>query len=108
MKFVFCFGFYLQCEKNGDVKKRRSNQADIPDNLRQEVEACYQLRLPEDFYQFWKFCKELDPEKPSGGFQNIFLPFLIFAFKNSLKAGKLEGVKCILMLLQCSVKMKDI
>ncbi|NXJ38199.1 HPF1 factor, partial [Ciconia maguari] len=54
-----------QCEKNGDVKKRRSNQADIPDNLRQEAETCYQLRLPEDFYQFWKFCEELDPEKPS-------------------------------------------
>ncbi|KAF1571701.1 Histone PARylation factor 1, partial [Eudyptes moseleyi] len=54
-----------QCEKNGDVKKRRSNQADIPDNLRQEAETCYRLRLPEDFYQFWKFCEELDPEKPS-------------------------------------------
>nr|XP_009663548.1 PREDICTED: UPF0609 protein C4orf27 homolog [Struthio camelus australis] len=57
--------FYLQCEKNRDVKKRRSNEADIPDHLRQEAEACYQLRLPEDFYQFWKFCEELDSEKPS-------------------------------------------
>uniref|UniRef100_A0A8C0F8P2 Histone PARylation factor 1 n=1 Tax=Bubo bubo TaxID=30461 RepID=A0A8C0F8P2_BUBBB len=54
-----------QCEKNGDVKKRRSNQADIPDSLRQEAETCYRLKLPEDFYQFWKFCEELDPEKPS-------------------------------------------
>uniref|UniRef100_U3IAJ7 Microfibril associated protein 3 like n=1 Tax=Anas platyrhynchos platyrhynchos TaxID=8840 RepID=U3IAJ7_ANAPP len=55
----------IKCEKNGDVKKRRSDQADIPDSLRQEAETCYQLRLPEDFYQFWKFCEELDPEKPS-------------------------------------------
>ncbi|NXJ65120.1 HPF1 factor, partial [Rostratula benghalensis] len=54
-----------QCEKNGDVKKRRSHQADVPDNLREEAETCYRLRLPEDFYQFWKFCEELDPEKPS-------------------------------------------
>ncbi|NWU99576.1 HPF1 factor, partial [Upupa epops] len=54
-----------QCEKNGDVKKRKSNQADIPDSLHQEAEECYRLKLPEDFYQFWKFCEELDPEKPS-------------------------------------------
>ncbi|KAL2305073.1 hypothetical protein Nmel_007042 [Mimus melanotis] len=52
-------------EKNGAVKKRRSNQADTTDNLCQEAETYYQLRLPEDFYQFWKFCEELDPEKPS-------------------------------------------
>lgn len=59
---------YLQCEKTKEVKKRRSNQADVPDQLRQEVESCYQLRMPEDFYQFWKFCEELKPDKPSGGF----------------------------------------
>lgn len=71
----FLFFFYQQCEKNGDVKKRKSNQADIPDSLRQEAETCYRLRLPEDFYQFWKFCEELDPEKPCGGFLNIFCLF---------------------------------
>uniref|UniRef100_A0A8C0B342 Histone PARylation factor 1 n=1 Tax=Buteo japonicus TaxID=224669 RepID=A0A8C0B342_9AVES len=74
-----------RCEKNGDVKKRRSNQADIPDSLRQEAETCYRLRLPEDFYQFWKFCEELDPEKPSGGFLNIF------AFSNFRSQGQPEG-----------------
>uniref|UniRef100_A0A8C3ITP0 Histone PARylation factor 1 n=2 Tax=Chrysemys picta bellii TaxID=8478 RepID=A0A8C3ITP0_CHRPI len=56
---------YLQCEKTKEVKKRRSNQADVPDQLRQEVESCYRLRMPEDFYQFWKFCEELKPDKPS-------------------------------------------
>ncbi|NXW79504.1 HPF1 factor, partial [Hirundo rustica] len=54
-----------QSEKNGAVKKRRSNQPDNLNSLCQEAEMCYQLRLPEDFYQFWKFCEELDPEKPS-------------------------------------------
>ncbi|XP_065452641.1 histone PARylation factor 1 isoform X2 [Chrysemys picta bellii] len=53
------------CEKTKEVKKRRSNQADVPDQLRQEVESCYRLRMPEDFYQFWKFCEELKPDKPS-------------------------------------------
>lgn len=73
--FVFCLFvclfFNLQSEKNGAVKKRRSNQADIPDSLCQEAETCYRLRLPEDFYQFWKFCEELDPEKPSGEVLNF-------------------------------------
>lgn len=64
--WFFCCFFNLQSEKNGAVKKRRSNQADNPDSLCQEAETCYRLRLPEDFYQFWKFCEELDPEKPSG------------------------------------------
>uniref|UniRef100_A0A452HIC0 Uncharacterized protein n=1 Tax=Gopherus agassizii TaxID=38772 RepID=A0A452HIC0_9SAUR len=54
-----------QCENTKEVKKRRSNQADVPDQLRQEVESCYRLRMPEDFYQFWKFCEELKPDRPS-------------------------------------------
>uniref|UniRef100_A0A8C4VTY8 Histone PARylation factor 1 n=1 Tax=Gopherus evgoodei TaxID=1825980 RepID=A0A8C4VTY8_9SAUR len=54
-----------QCENTKEVKKRRSNQADVPDQLRQEVESCYRLRMPEDFYQFWKFCEELKPDGPS-------------------------------------------
>ncbi|KAI1238384.1 hypothetical protein IHE44_0013110 [Lamprotornis superbus] len=74
-KSNFTFELLLKCctencsscdsEKNGAVKKRRSNQADTSDSLCQEAETCYRLRLPEDFYQFWKFCEELDPEKPS-------------------------------------------
>ncbi|XP_074849139.1 histone PARylation factor 1 [Carettochelys insculpta] len=54
-----------QCEKPKEVKKRRSNQADVPDQLRQEVESCYRLTMPEDFYHFWKFCEKLKPDKPS-------------------------------------------
>ncbi|XP_042727411.1 histone PARylation factor 1 [Lagopus leucura] len=54
-----------QCDKNRDTKKRRSGQAEARDALQQEAESCYRLRLPEDFYQFWKFCEELDPEKPT-------------------------------------------
>lgn len=37
-----------------------------------------------------------------------FLPFLTSALEDSLKAGKLEVVRCILMLLQFPVKMQDI
>ncbi|KAM8808192.1 histone PARylation factor 1 [Eudromia elegans] len=78
-------------EKNGDVKKRRSNQADIPDHLRQEAEACYQLRLPEDFYQFWKFCEELDSENPSDALMSSVGLKLVGPY--DILAGKHKKVK---------------
>ncbi|XP_040189140.1 histone PARylation factor 1 isoform X2 [Rana temporaria] len=48
-----------------DVKKRRSDQSDVPTSLRQEVECLYKLTMPEDFYTFWTFCAEIDPKTPS-------------------------------------------
>lgn len=50
------------------MKKSKSCEADVSGELRKEVENLYQLSLPEDFYHFWKFCEELDPEKPAGEF----------------------------------------
>ncbi|KAF3818497.1 hypothetical protein GH733_011914, partial [Mirounga leonina] len=55
----------LWCEKTVDVKKSKSCEADVSSDLRKEVENHYKLSLPEDFYHFWKFCEELDPEKPA-------------------------------------------
>ena len=61
----------LQREKTVDAKKSKSCEADVSSDLRKEVESHYKLSLPEDFYHFWKFCEELDPEKPAGElFQN--------------------------------------
>lgn len=48
------------------MKKSKSCKADVPTELRKEVESHYKLSMPEDFYHFWKFCEELDPEKPAG------------------------------------------
>ncbi|XP_056416887.1 histone PARylation factor 1 [Hyla sarda] len=47
-----------------DVKKRRSEQSDVPVGLRQEVESLYNLTMPEDFYKFWTFCTEINPDEP--------------------------------------------
>lgn len=55
----------MECEKAVDVKKNKSCEANITSDLRKEVENHYKLSLPEDFYHFWKFCEELDPEKPA-------------------------------------------
>lgn len=59
-------GLGPECEKTVDVKKSKSCEADVSSDLRKEVENHYKLSLPEDFYHFWKFCEELDPEKPAG------------------------------------------
>lgn len=56
----------FQCEKTVEVKKSKFSEADVSSDLRKEVENLYKLSLPEDFYHFWKFCEELDPEKPAG------------------------------------------
>ncbi|XP_063166258.1 histone PARylation factor 1 isoform X2 [Candoia aspera] len=51
-------------KKIKEVKNVQASKADVPDYVRQEVESCYQLKMPEDFYHFWKFCEELEPDKP--------------------------------------------
>ncbi|KAK1175639.1 histone PARylation factor 1 isoform X3 [Acipenser oxyrinchus oxyrinchus] len=52
---------------NGNVKKvKQHEEADVPNELRQEVNRLYQLAMPEDFYHFWVFCEKLNPEDPSG------------------------------------------
>lgn len=56
----------FQCEKTVDVKKSKSCEAEVSSDLRKEIENHYKLSLPEDFYHFWKFCEELDPENPAG------------------------------------------
>ncbi|XP_073433392.1 histone PARylation factor 1 isoform X3 [Dendrobates tinctorius] len=47
-----------------DVKKRRSDQSEVPLGLRQEVETLYKLSMPDDFYQFWTFCAGIHPDEP--------------------------------------------
>ncbi|XP_047616337.1 histone PARylation factor 1 isoform X2 [Phacochoerus africanus] len=79
-----------QCEKPVDVKKSKSCEADIPTDLRKEVESHYRLSLPEDFYHFWKFCEELDPEKPADSLSlslglRLVGPYDILAGKHKMK-----------------------
>lgn len=66
----------FQCEKPVDVKKSKSYEADVPSDLRKEVESHYRLPLPEDFYHFWRFCEGLDPEQPAGECSRTFLLLL--------------------------------
>ncbi|XP_051561227.1 histone PARylation factor 1 [Myxocyprinus asiaticus] len=53
---------------NGNVKKVKEDQRDekaaVAGEMREEVERLYKLRMPEDFYQFWEFCKGLNADCP--------------------------------------------
>ncbi|XP_070804732.1 histone PARylation factor 1 [Pituophis catenifer annectens] len=53
-----------QDENIKEVKNVQAGKADVSDCIRQEIESCYRLKMPEDFYHFWKFCEELEPDKP--------------------------------------------
>ncbi|XP_060542730.1 histone PARylation factor 1 isoform X2 [Pantherophis guttatus] len=44
-----------QDENIKEVKNVQAGKADVSDCIRQEIESCYRLKMPEDFYHFWKF-----------------------------------------------------
>ncbi|KAF7244187.1 Histone PARylation factor 1 [Varanus komodoensis] len=85
-----------QCEKLREVKKKRSNEADVPDHVCQEVESCYRLKMPEDFYHFWKFCEKLNSDAPCDALKSsiglqLVGPYDILAGKHT-KTKSSEGV----------------
>ncbi|XP_042188657.1 chromosome unknown open reading frame, human C4orf27 isoform X1 [Callorhinchus milii] len=47
-----------------DAKKKRPEKATFPEEIRKEIHSLYKLPMPEDFYHFWKFCEDLNPEDP--------------------------------------------
>ncbi|XP_073722237.1 histone PARylation factor 1 [Misgurnus anguillicaudatus] len=75
---------------NGYVKKAKEDQTDgkmVEEELREEVERLYKLRMPEDFYQFWKFCKGLCADCPQDALKEtlglqLVGPFDILAKKH--------------------------
>ncbi|XP_062991812.1 histone PARylation factor 1 isoform X1 [Elgaria multicarinata webbii] len=85
-----------QCDNTKEIKKRRSSETDVPDRIHQEVESCYQLKMPEDFYHFWTFCEKLDPDMPCDALKSsiglqLVGPYDILAGKHK-KANRSEDV----------------
>lgn len=68
------FFFFLNSQKSDstEVKKARPDHSKempsgkIDSDQRDEIKRLYKLEMPEDFYHFWDFCKELNPESPCG------------------------------------------
>lgn len=87
-----------QCEKTVEAKKSKFSEADVSSDLRKEVENLYKLSLPEDFYHFWKFCEDLDPEKPADALATslglrLVGPYDILAGKHKTKKNP-TGLNC--------------
>jgi len=55
---------------NGEVKKPKEGQRDektvVAGEMKEEVERLYKLSMPDDFFQFWEFCKSLCADCPQG------------------------------------------
>ncbi|KAG1948939.1 histone PARylation factor 1 [Pimephales promelas] len=53
---------------NGEVKKPKEGQRDektvVAGEMKEEVERLYKLSMPDDFFQFWEFCKSLCADCP--------------------------------------------
>ncbi|KAL4683446.1 hypothetical protein H8959_021140 [Pygathrix nigripes] len=57
------------CRPGSSREITRSKAASNREQIRSmKVENDYKLSSPEDVDGFWKFCEELDPEKPAGHF----------------------------------------
>ncbi len=72
---------------NGEVKKAKEAQRDekttVTGEMREEVEKLYKLRLPDEFFQFWEFCKGLNADYPQGIYYidcSISIPALFTCF----------------------------
>ena len=47
-------------EEQPKAKKVKSEE----DDLKAKIEEAYKLKMPDDFFHFWDFCKERNREKP--------------------------------------------
>ncbi|CAN2388717.1 peptidyl-serine ADP-ribosylation [Pristimantis euphronides] len=74
-----------------DVKKRRSDQSDVPVSLRQEVESLYKLTMPDDFYNFWTFCAEINQNEPCDALKSSLGLQLVGPY--DILSGKHKGAK---------------
>lgn len=59
---------------NGEVKKAKEELKDdktsVGEEMREEVERLYKLRMPDDFFQFWDFCEGLNADCPQDALKN--------------------------------------
>jgi len=39
-----------------------------PEDLKENIKSKFLVEMPEDFYQFWEFCSNINPEDPCGNF----------------------------------------
>ncbi|XP_022320686.2 histone PARylation factor 1-like [Crassostrea virginica] len=71
---------------DGDVGKDLPS----PDDLRENIKQKYLMEMPEDFYQFWEFCKKLKKSNPENAMYSSLGWTLVGPF--DILAGKHKSV----------------
>ncbi|XP_046331894.2 histone PARylation factor 1-like [Haliotis rufescens] len=81
-------------EDNADEEDvSESDEEDVdasPMNLKQYIQHKYLVEMPQDFYDFWEFCKAEDSAAPTDVFKRVLGFQLVGPF--DIMAGKHEGV----------------
>ncbi|XP_060772806.1 histone PARylation factor 1 [Neoarius graeffei] len=57
-------------EVEPEVGSNQKVEPSVSEQVREEVEYLYSLRMPLDFYHFWDFCSRLHPENPQDALQD--------------------------------------
>lgn len=74
-------------KKARDDESKAGSLTSVDSGRRDEVVQLYKLQMPEDLFQFWEFCKELNPDDPCSMFcHNLVIHNIASGGKN----GKLK------------------
>lgn len=70
-------------EKTKDNETQNPKVSENIDDAKQFIKNKFLVDMPEDFYQFWKFCTKLNPKNPLHAFKEVGLvligPFDVLA-----------------------------
>lgn len=66
-------------KKARDDESKAGSLTSVDSGRRDEVVQLYKLQMPEDLFQFWEFCKELNPDDPCSMFCNNLVIHLILS-----------------------------
>lgn len=84
-------------ESSCDAKAEEETDSDqmdkdipSPDNVKDNIKQKYLMEMPEDFYQFWEFCKEQNKSQPENAMYSFLGWKLVGPY--DILAGKHKGI----------------
>ncbi|KAJ8964156.1 hypothetical protein NQ314_005088 [Rhamnusium bicolor] len=79
-----------ESNENNKEDDKTPEETTVKLNCKEFIKQKFLVDMPEDFYQFWNFCKKLKPNNPLEGLKDIGL-ILVGPF--DVLAGKFEKIK---------------
>lgn len=78
----------VNASSNGDTDVDIMRVVATSTDHAQDIKQKFLVSMPQDFYQLWKFCQEIKPEKPECGLCDVGL-WLVGAY--DVLSGRLQG-----------------